>query len=141
METIFYDEILTNDSVFLLELSENLPRSIDNLKIELSSGQIEKVADLYQEGLVYLRWNDNIPHQNYQELDFTLTGLLSVYKVKYAYEIEAFKEYLNNNGYTYNNKLIDDFLIISDLSKEPETLLTVDNLLDFSNIYDRYIGK
>ena len=141
MKQANYEETLSLLDLTLLEFGDKLPCSVNQLKNELSEEKIESLGELSNLGYIYLRWNDISPNNSYQELAFTPQGKVAVFKTKYSYEIKVFEEYLNNNNYECNPKLIDDFLITSNLSLSAESLLTIDNLLEFSYIYDRDIRK
>lgn len=135
------EELLSKEDVFLLELGTKLPCAIEELKRTLTAEQIEIVGELSAQGMVHLKWNDDIPHENFQELAFTILGNLVVFKIKYSLELATFKTTLKNSGYKCDAQLIDDFLVTSDLTLSAEEILTAERIEHFSNVYDRYIGK
>ena len=132
-------EVLSEDEVFLIHLSMILPCSIEDLKITLTTKDIERIGKLSDQGLVYLKWNDEILHENFQELTFTMKGDLLVFKTKYSEEIKIFQEYLENNEYNCSDQLLDNFLITCNLSLRPEDILNIEKLERFSCVYDCHI--
>lgn len=132
---------LSLEDLFLLELDLKLPCDISQLQKELTLNQITLVGDLCGRSLIYLRWNDDIPHENYQELALTNYGELEVFKLKNIEELTNFKEYLMLKNYDYSNSLLDKFLLTSDLTKSAQDILTVQNFECFSCIYDLNIRK
>lgn len=122
------NNLLDEYDIFLLELDLTLPIEISILKANITEKQKNIIGELFVNGTIYLRWNN----LNKQELAFTYLGKLEVYKIKYIEEINIFKDYLKNNNYEYDDRIIDNLLLSLDLSKEPHEILNMKN-------YNNYI--
>lgn len=133
-QTTNIEEVLNQETMFLLELDLVLPCIPSKLKANLTDENIERLANVHHDGLICLGWNEN----DVQELRFTLTGKFEVFKVKYADEILCFKEHLKMQGYDCSSAEINGFLLKQDLSKPANEILTFNNFEKYWIVYDQY---
>lgn len=117
----------------LIKISSKIPCPLSDIKQIFTEEELDQVLNLFSEGLISLTWNEDVPHQEYQELNFTICGELELFKAKNFETIQGFKEVLEYGG--YNSELVDDFLIRSNLSLTPDKILTIDNFEYFCTVF------
>ncbi len=106
--------------------------NVSNLFNEEQERTINKLID---DLMVIYVWNNDIPYEDYQEIQLTSIGKARIFKLTYKEQVEEFIELLKNNGYDYS--LIDSFLRTQDFNKEVYEILNIDNFLLYCSTYDR----
>ncbi len=100
------------------------------------SNQQEKVLDkLVDEYTAIYVWNDDVPHDDFKEIQLTSLGKARIFMIEYREQVQEFAELLKNNGYNYN--LMVDFLRKQNLDDDVYNILNIDNFLLFCSMYDR----
>lgn len=96
----------------------------------------ERVIDKLVDDLkvVYV-WNNDVPHDDYQEVQLTFLGNSRVFELQNGSELEEFRQLLTSEG--YDASLIPDFLRVQDFSKGVYEILNLDNFLLYCNTHDR----
>ena len=97
--------------------------------------QEKEVSKLVDDLKVIYVWNNDVPYDDYQELQLTSFGVSRVFELQYREQIEEFKELLKSSGYDVN--LLPDFLRAQDFSRDVYDILNLDNFLYYCNVYDR----
>lgn len=130
-----------------LDLSEFVLRKIDLLgsccvatKMMLIDNfsiiQLFEMKRLCNNGYVTEYWHETSSiYDDYNTIKVTQEGKSYLYLIDNEEEVSLFSEKLKSLG--YDIKLIDDFLLLQDLSKHPGDILTIENFLDFCNNNDR----
>ena len=93
-----------------------IPRLVDDLKV------------------VYV-WNNDVPYDDYQEIQLTFLGKSRVFELQFNEELEEFKKLLSSEGYDVS--LIPDFLRVQDFNKGVYEILNIDNFLLYCCMHDR----
>lgn len=97
--------------------------------------QEKTVSRLVDDLRVVYVWNNDIPHDDYQELQLTSFGEVRVFELQYCEQVEEFRHLLISEGYDVN--LIADFLRVQDFSKDVYDILNLENFLYYCSVYDR----
>lgn len=97
--------------------------------------QEKEVSKLVDDLKVIYVWNNDIPYDDYQEVQLTSFGATRVFELQYREQVEEFRQLLTNEGYDVN--LIPDFLRAQDFSRDVYDILNLDNFLYYCNVYDR----
>ena len=98
--------------------------------------QHEKVIDkLREQFLVVDVWNDDVPYEDYLEIQLTNMGRARLFQYEYKEEVEEFKKLLTSSSYDVN--LLEDFLRAQDFSLGVYEILNIDNFLQYCNMFDR----
>lgn len=130
-----YLEALNVEDFVLLKLAEygNIPEYMfGTLLVEEQEKVVSKLVEKFK--VVYV-WNDDVPHEDYQELQLTSLGEARVFELQYSEQVQEFKELLISSG--YDASLIPDFLRTQDFNKGVYEVLNIDNFLLYCNKYDR----
>ena len=97
--------------------------------------QLEELKAMATKGYVTYKWNDDVPHDDYHELQLSQKGLLQLFKLNYGEEIKNFKGILK--ALRYDETLLDDFLLAQNLSLPVAFVLKIENFDQFCSTYDR----
>lgn len=97
--------------------------------------QEKEVSKLVDDLKVVYVWNNDIPYDDYQEVQLTSFGATRVFELQYREQVEEFRQLLTSEGYDVN--LIPDFLRAQDFSRDVYDILNLDNFLYYCNVYDR----
>lgn len=93
------------------------------------------ISKAMNENYLTIIWNDDVPHNDYEEIVITQRGRVRLFMLDYCSEIEEFRKLLDESGYDSN--LIYDFLMSQDLSLGVYEILNLDSFIDYCNVYDR----
>ena len=130
-----YLETLNVEDMVMLKLS-SYGAVPDYMIGTVFSDEQEKVLSKLQDDLqVIYVWNNDIPCDDYQELQLTSFGEARVFELEYKTQVEEFKELLKSEGYDIG--LIPDFLRAQNLTMGIYEILNIDNFLYYCSTYDR----
>ena len=134
----FMKQYLTNinvEDLVLLKINElgTVPEYQEGMVFSEEQEQLlPKLADELK--IVYV-WNNDVPYDDYQEVQLTFLGRARVFELQYSEELEEFKTLLASEGYDVS--LIPDFLRVQDFTKGVYEILNLDNFLLYCCTYDR----
>lgn len=97
--------------------------------------QLEGLKEMATKGYVIYKWNDDVPHDDYRELQLSPKGLVQWFKSEYKEEITRFQRTLK--ALRYDEALLDDFLLTQDLSLPVAFVLKIENFDQFCVAFDR----
>lgn len=97
--------------------------------------ELVSFSKVLNEGYLTIRWNDDVPHDDYEEIVMTQKGRLRLFMLDNCSEIEEFTKLLDESG--YDSSLIYDFLMTQDLTNGVYEILNLDNFFRFCETYDR----
>lgn len=130
-----YLEGLNVEDLVLLKIDEmdNVPEyQVANMFCEEQEKVISKLVDDLK--VVYV-WNNDVPYDDYQELQLTFLGRARVFEIQNSSEVEEFRQLLTSEG--YDASLIPEFLRRQDFTKGVYEILNIDNFLLYCCTYDR----
>lgn len=84
--------------------------------------------------VVYV-WNNDVPYDDYQEVQLTFLGKARVFELQYKEQVDEFRELLRSSDYDVS--LIPEFLRTQDFDRDVYDILNLDNFLYFCSKYDR----
>ena len=113
-------------------LSYTMP--VEKLNDIFNPIELAVVIQLLENGMIGKKWNEDIPHQDFEELFITKLGRVQLFMEDYKEEIEAFATSLKS--LRYNTDLLYDFLTTQDMQKSPREILNIVAFNDFGNNYD-----
>ena len=130
-----YLEALNVEDFVLLKLAEygNIPEYM--FGTILGDEQEKAVSKLVEDFKGVYVWNDDVAHEDYQEIQLTSLGRARVFELQYGEQVQEFKELLVSSGYDVS--LMVDFLRVQDFSRDVYDILNLDNFLLYCNTYDR----
>lgn len=97
--------------------------------------EIVATTKALNEGYLTIVWNDDVPHDDFEQLLLTAKGRVRLFMLDYCSEIEEFTKLLDDNG--YDSGLIYSFLLTQDFSFGVYEILNLDNFFNYCNTYDR----
>ena len=100
---------IISDEMILRRIAAHKPFSMDSLKTKFNEREQETIVHLLDEGLLIVTWNDEIPHQDFQELQLTQKGRAILFKSNYSSLVSSFCDQLVTEG--YDASLLDGFLL------------------------------
>ena len=130
-----YLENINVEDLVLLKINElgTVPDYI--IPTVFSDEQDRVLADLVDDLKVVYVWNNDVPYDDYQEVQLTFLGRARVFELQYKEQVDEFRELLSSSGYDVN--LMPDFLRVQDFDRDVYDILNLDNFLYFCNKYDR----
>lgn len=123
------------DDLVLLKISELGAVPDYNICSIFSDEQDRAISNLVDDLKVVYVWNNDVPYDDYQEVQLTSLGQARVFELQYKEQLDEFRELLISSGYDVN--LIPDFLRVQDFDRDVYDILNLDNFLYFCNKYDR----
>ncbi len=97
--------------------------------------EIVAISKAMNEGDLTIIWNNDVPHDDYEQILLTTKGRVRLFMLDYCSEIEEFRKLLDDNG--YDSSLIYSFLLTQDFSLGVYEILNLDNFFDYCNTYDK----
>ena len=97
--------------------------------------QERAISKLVEDLKVIFVWNNDVPYDDYQEVQLTFLGKAKAFELQNCGEVEEFRQLLTREGYDVN--LISDFLRTQDFTKGVYEILNIDNFLLYCCTYDR----
>ena len=130
-----YLENINVEDLVLLKINElgTVPDYI--IPTVFSDEQDRVLADLVEDLKVVYVWNNDVPYDDYQEVQLTFLGNSRVFELQNGSELEEFRQLLTSEG--YDSSLIPDFLRVQDFTKGVYEILNLDNFLLYCNTHDR----
>lgn len=140
---ILADENDFLDSLSQLDFSEIVLKKVNDLNNPndillqkyFSSKEMEIIKELINEGYLIEDWEEQAIYDDYHVIKLTDLGKVRLFKLNNKRKIDAFIEQLESKG--YDTSLLDDFLIVQDLSLPIPAILNLENLEIFCSQYDR----
>lgn len=130
-----YLENINVEDLVLLKINElgTVPDYI--IPTVFSDEQDRVLADLVDDLKVVYVWNNDVPYDDYQEVQLTFLGRARVFELQYKEQVDEFRELLRSSGYDVN--LMPDFLRVQDFDRDVYDILNLDNFLLYCNTHDR----
>lgn len=123
------------DQVLLRKIDVCGPLRLSSFVSSLSVAEKEKLEEFKNNGYVSITYNDDIPHDDYEEISLSKKGEVALFKLNNS---EAITSFINKlRALRYDVSLLDDFLMKQDLSWDASVLLSIDALNKFCLDYDR----
>ena len=130
-----YLESLSVEDFVLLKINELGTVSEYAMSSVFCDEQEKYISKLVEDLKVVYVWNDDVPHDDYQEVQLTFLGKARVFELQYKEQIDEFRELLISSG--YDESLIPDFLRAQDFDRDVYDILNLDNFLYYCSKYDR----
>lgn len=130
-----YLESINVEDLVLLKINELGAVSEHVVSNVFSEEQEKTISKLVDDLKVVYVWNNDIPYDDYQEVQLTFLGRARVFELQYKEQVDEFRQLLLSEGYDVG--LIPDFLRTQDFDKDVYDILNLDNFLYFCNKYDR----
>ena len=93
------------------------------------------ISNLVDDLKVVYVWNNDVPYDDYQEVQLTFLGKARVFELQYKEQVDEFRELLSSSDYDVS--LIPEFLRTQDFDRDVYDILNLDNFLYFCSKYDR----
>ena len=121
-----------------IQISWAVPKN--NLKNMFNNVELAIVNELLALNLIDVRWNDDVPYEDYEEIFITKQGEVELYMYDNQEAIQSFQELLVS--YNYNPDLIKDFLMsLPDLNYYVLDKRSIGDFELFGSLYDRSVLK
>lgn len=113
---------------------ENLAK--DKLDKSFTEEEREKISDLIEQDKLTVRWNDDIPYQDYSYITLTAYGKVQIFKYENKQDVERFTKALEKEH--YEKEFLDLYLMDNmdkinhqkkELCYEKEEVYNIDNFL------------
>ena len=115
-----------------------VPKS--NLKDMFNDVELPIINELFDLGFIDVKWNEDIPYEDYEEIFVTKQGEVELYMYDNQEAIQSFCEVLLS--FNYNPDLIKDFLMtIPDLTSYVLDKKSLKDFESFGSLYDRSLLK
>lgn len=132
--SVYFSDLSVEEFV-LLKINELGAISEYQISSVFCNEQEEIISKLIEDLKVVYVWNDDIPYDDYQELQLTFFGDAMVFQLQNSTELDEFKKMLSKEGYDVS--LVTEFLNVQDFSRNIYEILSLDNFLQFCYKYDR----
>ena len=132
--SVYFSDLSVEEFV-LLKINELGAISEHQISSVFCNEQEEIISKLIEDLKVVYVWNDDIPYDDYQELQLTFFGDAIVFQLQNSTELDEFKKMLSKEGYDVS--LVTEFLNVQDFSRNIYEILSLDNFLQFCYKYDR----
>lgn len=121
-----------------IQISWAVPKN--NLKNMFNDVELAIVNELLALNHIDVRWNDDVPYEDYEEIFVTKQGEVELYMYDNQEAIQSFQELLVS--YNYNPYLIKDFLMsLPDLNSYVLDKRSIGDFELFGSLYDRSVLK
>lgn len=121
-----------------IQISWAVPKN--NLKNMFNDVELAIVNELLALNHIDVRWNDDVPYEDYEEIFVTKQGEVELYMYDNQEAIQSFQELLVS--YNYNPDLIKDFLMsLPDLNSYVLDKRSIGDFELFGSLYDRSVLK
>lgn len=101
--------------------------------------QQQELKVMEKKGYVAKLEGQNVPYQDSLQYQLSKLGQLQLYKIQYSNELKQFQKLLEIEQYDVN--LLDVFLLMQDLEKNPREVLILEKYELFYSIYQKSGGK
>ena len=122
--SVYFSDLSVEEFV-LLKINELGAISEYQISSVFCNEQEEIISKLIEDLKVVYVWNDDIPYDDYQELQLTFFGDAMVFQLQNSTELDEFKKMLSKEGYDVS--LVTEFLNVQDFSRNIYEILSLDN--------------